>query len=130
MDEESIHALPRDILYVLSSISKLSAFIYGVIHFDRVKGEVHSKTPKENKIRTPENQTADEKWQIIMESKDTVVKIVEDSPGIPLIVLHGTLVPISLLNDTIMRLHRGSRHCRNLPFISALYLFNMGRTSH
>ncbi len=117
MDEESIHMLPRDILYILSSISKLSAFIYGVIHFDRVKGEVHSKTPEETKIRTPDNQTADEKWQIIMESKETVVKIVDDSPGIPLIVLHGTLTPISVSNDTIMRLNRGSWHCRNIPFI-------------
>lgn len=94
MDEESIRMLPRDFLYVLSSISKLSAFIYGVIHFDRMKGEMYSKARKEIKNGTSQVQTADEKWQTIMESKQTLVKIVEGIPGIPLIVLHGTSTPI------------------------------------
>ena len=81
--------LPRDILYVLSSIAKLSAFIYGVIHFNTVQGEMYSKVPKEIKSGDTENQTPDEKWQAIMESKETVVKIVENVSEIPLIVLHG-----------------------------------------
>ncbi|KJA23454.1 hypothetical protein HYPSUDRAFT_215226 [Hypholoma sublateritium FD-334 SS-4] len=91
LSKESIQMLPRDILYVLSSISKLSAFVYGVIHFDTVKGEKYPTARKETKNEAPDNRTVDEKWQIIIESKETVVKIVEDAPAasIPLIVLHG-----------------------------------------
>ncbi len=98
MNEASIRMFPRDILYVLSSISKLSAFIYGVIHFNTVQGEMYSKGPKEiQSDDIAENQTSDEKWQAIMESKETVVKIVKDASEIPLIVLHGALP--SILNS-------------------------------
>ncbi len=87
--------IPRDILYVLPSISKLSAFIYGLSHFEAEKGNIYRNGHQEKKSGPPDNQTADEKWQTILKSKETVVKIVERPWGIPLIILHGMSTSIS-----------------------------------
>ena len=92
--EESIRILPRDILYVLPSISKLSAFIYGLSHFETEKGKTYLRGPQGKTSGPPDNQAADEKWQTILKSKETVVKIVERPSGIPLIILHGTSTSI------------------------------------
>ncbi len=66
--------IPRDILYVLPSISKLSAFIYGLSHFEAEKGNIYRNGHQEKKSGPPDNQTADEKWQTILKSKETVGK--------------------------------------------------------
>ena len=88
MDEMSIQFLPRDILYILPSISKLSAFIYGVIYLSKLTSDSYPTTEKDIAIAKTKD-SADVKWQTILQSKETVTEI-SQGEGIPLIILHGT----------------------------------------
>lgn len=88
MDEKVIQNLPRDIVYMHASISKLSSFVRDFCQTSRTGGNIDS-TESFDKDIDPEE---DAKWQKITESTEIVVKIGRGTTGVPLIIIHGMLI--------------------------------------
>ncbi|KAF8959299.1 hypothetical protein BDZ97DRAFT_1922992 [Flammula alnicola] len=98
MRQASIRGIPRDIIYIFPSISLLSAFLYGAIIVDnlRSKNQTASGAENGNEVETIQGDdgtsgadTKDIKWQLILESKETVVEIAPGSGEPPLMLIHG-----------------------------------------